>query len=102
MDHDAEFVPLEINPVIADPKPMQRFARALQLAETLQVGAHNLMWQAAKLPQNAQLKFLGHARQFGSAGGIEDDLERSHEFSAGPVALPALVARTGIEPVFQP
>jgi len=39
VDHDAEFVPLEIDAVIANPKAMQDFAVSLEFAEALEVGA---------------------------------------------------------------
>jgi len=33
---------------------------------------------AAKFAEDVELKFLGHARQLGGAGRIENDLERTH------------------------
>jgi len=37
MDDNAQFVPLEIDAVIAQAKAMQGFARALQFAEMVQI-----------------------------------------------------------------
>ena len=76
--HDPEFVPFKVDAVIAQAKTMQGFPVALQFPEPLQFSAHHLLRQAAKLAQNVQLKFLWHARQFGRARRIEDDLKRPH------------------------
>jgi len=38
-------------------------------------GAHHLLRQPAKFAQYVQLQFLGHARQFGRAGRVKNDLE---------------------------
>ena len=124
-------MPLEINPVVADPEPVQGAAGPFELAEGVQVGVQDLLGQPAELAENLELKFLGHARQFGRAGGIKDDLKRRH--GSGAAASPRaggrgtfkgqphvthdvrcsgrsdstsgpveMAARTGIEPVFQP
>ena len=92
MHHDSEIVPLEVNTIIAESKPMQYFPRAFQFPEPLQVSAHDFLRQTPKFPENVKLKFPRHFSQFGGADGIEDDLELDHR----------LVARTGIAPVFQP
>src|SRR5581483_4313406 len=92
MNDHAKVVALEINPVIPDAETVQAADRALQFAELIQFGVHDLLGQAAELAQDLELEFLGHAGQLGGAGGIENDLECVHE----------LVARTGIAPVFQP
>jgi hypothetical protein len=78
MHHHAQFVPLEVNPVIPEPKAMQRLAASLQLPEVLQLGLHDRLGQPAKLPQDVQLQFLGHARQLGGTGRIENDLKGAH------------------------
>jgi hypothetical protein len=98
MHYQAEFMPLEIDPIVAHPETMQRSPRPLQLPEVIQRSAHDLMRQAAKLTENLQLKFLGHSRQFGGAGRIEYDLKGAHGFlvcrwrlkqrSSAPLNLP--------------
>jgi hypothetical protein len=49
--------------------------RALELAELVQLGIHNLLRQAAKLAKDLELQLFGHPRQFRRAGRIEDDLK---------------------------
>ena len=73
--YQAEFVAFEINAVIAHAEPMQDTARALELAELVQFGVHDLLRQAAKLAKDLELKLFGHPRQFRRAGRIEDDLK---------------------------
>jgi hypothetical protein len=76
-DH-AQFVPLEVNAVVAHAEPVQRPPRAFQFAELVQFGVHHLLRQAAKLAEDLQLQFLGHLRQFRGAGWIKNDLEWTH------------------------
>src|SRR5271166_1459270 len=45
MDHQAEFMALEINTVIADAEPVQGAASAFQLAELVQFRVHHLLRQ---------------------------------------------------------
>src|SRR4051812_50101986 len=78
VDDQTEFVALEINAIIANAEAMKDLASAFQLAESLQVGAHYLLGKAAKFTQNVQLKFLGHAGQFGCTSRVEDNLKRAH------------------------
>src|SRR5688572_1836681 len=78
MHQHAKIVSLKVNPVIPDPKTMQRLAATLQFAKIIQLGGDHLLRQAAKLAENLELQFLGHTPQFGGAGRIEDDLERAH------------------------
>ncbi len=82
MDHHAELVPLEVNPVIAYAKAVERAAGALKLPELVEFGIHDLLWKAAKLAQNVELKFLGHAREFSGTDGIKDYLEGQHFVNA--------------------
>jgi 7,8-dihydroneopterin aldolase/epimerase/oxygenase len=77
-DH-AKVVFLEIDPVIAEAEAVEHFAVAFQLAESFQLCGHDLMRQAAKFPQDIQLQFLGHAREFRRAGRVKDNLERPHQ-----------------------
>src|SRR6266446_4699654 len=68
VDDDAQFVPLEINAIVANAKAMQNFAVSFQLTEVLEVGAHDFLGQPAKFAKDIQLKFLGHTPQLGGAG----------------------------------
>jgi len=79
MHNYAKFVTLEINAVISHAKTVQNAAGSFELSEGIGVGVHQLLRQAAKLTQDLQLQFLGHARQFCRTGWIENDLKRSHE-----------------------
>lgn len=92
MNDDSKLVALKVNPIVSQPKPVQRFPGALQFAKAFQLSAHHFLRQPAELSEDMELQFLRHPCQFRRAGGIENNLEGSH----------ALVARTGIEPVFQP
>ena len=76
---DAKLVPLEIDAVIAEAEAVQELVVPLQPAETLKVGAHDFLGQAAKLAEDLQLELLGHLGELGGAGGVEDDLEGAHE-----------------------
>ena len=78
VDEQAQLVAFEIDAVIADPEAVQSAAGAFEFAERIQFGVHDLLGQAAKLAQDLELQFLGHAGQFRRAGGIEDDLEWAH------------------------
>ncbi len=90
MDEESKLVTLEVNPVVADPEAVQNAARSLELPELVQLGVHDLLGQAAELAQDLQLELLGHARQFGGTGGIEDYLERSHLAVEGGPPDPAI------------
>ena len=70
-----ELVAFEIDAVIANPEPVQDPARALEFAELVQLGVHDLLRQAAKLAEDLELQLFGHPRQFRGAGRIKDDLE---------------------------
>jgi len=94
MHDNTQFVPFKIDAIISQPETVQCFAFAFQFSESFQLSAHHFLRETSKLPQDVQLQFLGHSRQFARAGGIKDDLKRTHSLS--------LVARTGIAPVFQP
>src|ERR1035437_7109369 len=80
--HQAQLMPLEIDAVIPHPKPMQGSTGPLELAELVQLGAHDLLGQAAKLAKDLELQLFGHPRQLSGAGGIEDDLKRAHSIRA--------------------
>src|SRR4051812_36428281 len=58
VDDQPKFVPLKINPVIPDPKAMERSARSLQFSEVVHLGVHGLVGQTAKFSQDVQLQFL--------------------------------------------
>ena len=73
--YQAEVMAFEIDAVIPHPKPVQDPARALELAELVQLGVHDLLRQAAKLAEDLELQLFGHSRQFRRAGRIEDDLK---------------------------
>jgi len=79
VDEHAQFVPLEINAVIAHPKTVQSPPALLQFAELVQFRAEHLLRQAAKLAENLQLQLLRHPRQFGGAGRCENDLKHSSD-----------------------
>ena len=78
MNHQAQFVSFEINPVIPHPETMQRASGALEFSKLIHFGLHNLLRQPAKLAQDIQLEILRHLGQFGRAGWIENDLKRTH------------------------
>ena len=80
MNDHSQFMPLKINPVIADAKPMHDLSSALQFPEMFQVRAHDFLGQSAKLAEDVELQILWHARQLRGAGRIENDLERAHLF----------------------
>src|SRR5207249_4161954 len=48
VDHNTQFMPLKINPIIANSKPVQDSAGPLQFAEVIQLGLHHLLGQAAE------------------------------------------------------
>jgi len=77
VDEHAQFVPFKIDAVIAHAKPMQRPPAQFQFAERVQFGAERLLGQSAEFAEDLQLQFLGHARDFGGAGGRKDDLEHN-------------------------
>ena len=78
MHHDPQFVALEIDPVIPQAQAVERFAGAFQFTKALQFRTHDFLRQATKFAQDVELQFLGHFSQLGRAGGVENDLERSH------------------------
>src|ERR1700728_2697642 len=75
MHHDPQFVPLEIYPVVAQAKAMQRLARAFQVPELVQVALEHFARKPAKLAQNVKLQFPRHLGQFRGARRIKNDLE---------------------------
>jgi hypothetical protein len=78
VDDHAQVVPLEIDPVIADAEAVQDPARALEFAEVIQLGMHDLLGQSTEFAEDLELQFLGHLRQLRGAGGIKNDLEGAH------------------------
>ena len=78
MDHQAKLVPFEINAVISNAEAVQYPAGTFQLAEVVHFRTHDLLRQPAKFTQDLQLQLFRHARQFGGAGWVKYDLERSH------------------------
>jgi hypothetical protein len=50
-------------------------AGALEFPELVQLGAQNLLGQAAELTKDLKLQLFGHPRQFRGAGRVEYDLE---------------------------
>ena len=79
MNQHAERMALKVNPVIAQAEAVQNMTITLQPAEIFQLTANDMLRQPAKVPQDLELQFLGHAPEFGSAGGREDDLKRVHQ-----------------------
>lgn len=77
MDHDAQRVALEIDAIIAQPITGQRAAIASEVS-VLSLGPLQLLRQPPELAEDLELQFLGHPGEFTGAGGIEDDLKRSH------------------------
>jgi hypothetical protein len=75
MHHHAQLMPLKVNTVIAQAKPLQGLARAFELAKVMRIALEHLLRQPAKLSQDVKLQFSGHFGQFGRAGRIEDDLK---------------------------
>ncbi|HWF18341.1 MAG TPA: hypothetical protein VG754_03695 [Verrucomicrobiae bacterium] len=78
MNDQPQIVPLEINPVIPHPEPMQNTTRPLEFAELVHFCVKNLLRQAAKFAEDVKLQFLGHARQLSRACRIKDDLKWEH------------------------
>ena len=91
MHHQTKFVPFKINPVIPDAKSLQNPPCPLEFPELIDFCVHDLLRQAAKFTQDLQLQLLGHARQFGGAGRVENDLERAHLSTR---SLPELLSLT--------
>ena len=79
MHEHAEGVTFKIHAVIADAKTMQGVAAAFQLAKILEFAGDDVLRQPAKIAENLQLQFLGHARQFCRAGRRKDDLKGAHQ-----------------------
>jgi hypothetical protein len=79
MHHDTEIVTFEVNPVIADAKPMQHAPGTFKFPEIVQLGMQHLLGQAAEFAQDLKLKFLRHLGQFYGAGRIENDLKWAHQ-----------------------
>ena len=82
MDDQTEFVALEIDAVIPDPKAMEGASSPLELSELVHLSLHDLLGEAAELAEDLQLKFLGHPRELSRAGRIKDDLKGVHNGSA--------------------
>jgi len=79
MDQHSQCVPLKINPIIADPEPVQQMATTFQFPEILQFTGDHMLRQPAKIAQDLQLQFLWHPRQFRRAGWREYDLKGAHQ-----------------------
>ena len=79
MDDNPQLVSLEINAVVAEAETVKKLIIPLQASKTLEIRAHHFLGQPSELAEDLQLKLLGHLRQFGGAGGVEDDLEGAHE-----------------------
>jgi len=78
MHHQPERVTFKIDAIITQPKTVQRLIVAFQLSEAFEFRAHHFLRQSPELPQDLQLQFLGHPRQFRRAGRIKNDLKGSH------------------------
>ena len=78
VDNQSKLMPLKINAIIANAKSLQYPSRPLKFAELIDLRVHDLLRQAAKFAQNLQLQLLGHPRQFGGTGRVENNLERAH------------------------
>ena len=78
MHDNSQLMPLKINAIIPQPKPVQNLPVPLQFPKPLEIRSHDLLRQSAELAQNVQLQFLGHLGQFGRTRGIENNLKRSH------------------------
>ncbi len=78
MHDQAQLMSLEIDPVIPHAKPVQRSARAFELAKLVQLGPQDLLGQAAEFAQDFELQIFWHPGQLGRAGGVKDDLEKAH------------------------
>jgi hypothetical protein len=113
MDNDSQVVALEVNSVIAQAEAMKSLPIPFQFSELMEITVDYFLGQASEFAEDVQLEFSRHLCQLGSADRIENDLELKHasEFRVSQVSFKAvsrrerdekLVARTGIEPVFQP
>ena len=78
IDEHAELVAFKVDAVIAQAKAVKIAAGAVQAAIFFQIVLHHFVGQAAKFAQDIKLKFLGHLGELGGAGGIENNLERTH------------------------
>ena len=78
MHQHAEAVAIEIDAIITDAKAVQDVAVALELAEVFEFAGDDMLGEAAKIAEDLQLEFLGHAREFRRAGRRENDLKRVH------------------------
>lgn len=78
MHDNPEVVLLEVDAVIAEAETVQDLAVTLQLAKALKFSGHDFVGQAAEFAEDVQLQFPWHARQFGRAGRIENNLEWAH------------------------
>ena len=77
---------------VTKPETVEGLPAAFELPESFQIRIKDFLRQATKLTEDIKLEFLQHAGQFGCAFRVKNDLEGAHK----------MVARTGIEPVFQP
>jgi len=75
MDHNTQFVPFKIDPIITEAETVQGLARPFKFAEMVQIAFEHFLRQAAKFSQDVQLQFARHFGQFRRADGIENDLE---------------------------
>src|SRR5436190_12023278 len=103
MDDNSQFVSFKIDAVIPNSKSVHYFSSSLEFAKAFKFCGHDFLRQSAEFTENIELEILRHSRQLGRAGWIEDYLKWAHRsFSLCSIRYLALVARTGIEPVFRP
>lgn len=79
MNDDAQFVPLEIDPVISQTKPVQDATISFQSTVLFEVRLDDFLRQSPEFAQDVELQFLRHFREFAGAERIKDDLKRLHE-----------------------
>ena len=75
MDQESRLGPLEINPVLLGPVPIQMALFAIEFAELLRIGLVEILRQEVELAEDLQLEQLGQMGQFGGAAVVEDNLE---------------------------
>jgi hypothetical protein len=83
VNDDPQTMALEVNAVVGEAEAVERAAGFFEFPKRLQIRLDHVAGDAAELPEDFQLKPLGHGRKFGGAGGVEDDLEKPHERKSG-------------------
>ena len=78
VDQHAKVVPLEVHPVVAQPKSEHMVAVTIEPAELIHLVAADVMRQPPELSEYLQLQLLGQRAQLCRGGGSEDDLEGRH------------------------